>query len=43
MIVADNVTPLAPGDLKGLGFLADTAEEAGQVARGYLGMTALMN
>lgn len=36
MIVADNVTPPAPGELKGLGFFAETAEEAEQVAHAYL-------
>ena len=43
MSTADNVTLPAPGGLKGLGFFGETAEEAEQVTKKYLGMTELMN
>jgi hypothetical protein len=43
MIVADTVTPPKPGELKGLGFIAETAEEAGQQAKAYLGASEPAN
>jgi hypothetical protein len=36
MIVADGVLPPAPGELKGLTFFGDTAEETERVAHAYL-------
>jgi hypothetical protein len=37
MIVADNVVPLFPGELKGTGFFGHTPAEANELALRYLG------
>jgi hypothetical protein len=37
MLVADGVVPPEPGEVKGLSFFADTAEEAEREAKAYLG------
>ena len=37
MIVADEALPPGPGELKGLGFFAPTADEAEWAAKAYLG------
>jgi hypothetical protein len=41
MIVADGVLPPAPGELKGLTFFGDTAEEAERLAHAYLMVEAV--
>ena len=38
MIVADGVLPPGPDEVKGMAFFAETAEEAEQQARAYLGV-----
>ncbi len=43
MIVADAEMPPEPGELKGLCFFADTAEEAERLAVAYLGEGAAPN
>ena len=43
MIVADAERPPEPGELKGLCFFADTAEEAERRAVAYLGEGAAQN
>ncbi len=43
MLVADGVTPPGPDELKGLAFFGNTAEEAEQVAKGYLGEGEAVN
>ncbi len=42
-LVADGVLSPGPGELKGLSFFADTAEEAEQVAKAYLGQGEATN
>ena len=43
MIVGDTVPPPMPGEVKGLGFFGDTAEEAEELARVYLGVAEPAN
>jgi hypothetical protein len=43
MVVADGVNPPAPAELKGLGFLADTREEAEQLVLACLGAVVSQN
>lgn len=43
MLVADGVTPPAPGELKDLGFFAETAEDAELAAKAYLGQNEPRN
>jgi hypothetical protein len=43
MLVADGVVPPEPGEVKGLSFFGDTAEEAEWVAKAYLGLSEPQN
>ena len=43
MLVADAATPPEPGELKGLCFVADTAEEAERLALASLGEDGAQN
>ncbi len=43
MLVADDALPPGPGDLKGLAFFGETAEEAEQMAKAYLGEGEVVN
>ncbi len=43
LIVADDAPPPEPGHFKGLGFFADTAEEAERLALAYLGEGVAQN
>lgn len=43
MIVADEVEPLGPDEVKGFGFFGETADEAERLAQVYLGMSKPVN
>jgi hypothetical protein len=43
VIVADGVAPPGPGEVKGIGFYADTPEEAKELALTYLGACVEQN
>jgi hypothetical protein len=43
VIVADGVAPPGPGEVKGIGFYADTPAEAERLAKAYLGLAESVN
>jgi hypothetical protein len=43
MIVGDTDPPPGPGEVRGQGFFGDTAEEAEQLAKAFLGLSEPVN